>query len=518
MKFKVVGKSLILTDYSHKITEGENSFDTVEIAVPRYHDECDLSTLSFRFSEISENGETEAVQVLRHEKCDEKYIYLKGMITSDFSAITGKVTFMLTGINGENVVAKFHSDPFTVNDDISLASLPNETTAEQLFNQAQLEVQKAIDAADRAERFSKTPAPSEIYPAAKERLGGVLSGKDISVSATGTVTVNSVNGQTIPPNAKFTDTVYDDTEIKEALSNKINIENGKGLSSNNFTNELKSLYDSAALGGRVVEKSSPFTITNSVNYPIIEIRMYGKSIQNGIPAPKNHVPINSVGDRGKLKITVNSSSLLSAEILSGLPLLGMPVASDGNHTDSIGQQWVCDELIFNRVGTKKVVKRLKKFTLDGSEDWSVSESMLQGIYRYKLNIDNIKPLRSKLISSAYKFKDVSDKIFGIFAYLGSETSINGSLFIDTPFSTVYELKNNLQAAPVDVVYQLAIPEEITLSEAENSALQKLYTFNTETAISNSGNADMFVRYCTDKALSEFVLPLITELKDLIEKI
>lgn len=35
MKFKVVGKSLILTEYSHKIIEGENLFDNVEIAVPK---------------------------------------------------------------------------------------------------------------------------------------------------------------------------------------------------------------------------------------------------------------------------------------------------------------------------------------------------------------------------------------------------------------------------------------------------------------------------------------------------
>lgn len=188
MKFKVVGKSLILTDYSHKITEGENYFDTVEIAIPRYHDECDLSTLSFRFSEISENGETAAVQVLRHEKCDEKYIYLKGTITSDFSAITGKVIFILTGINGENVVAKFQSDTFTVSDDISLVSLPNETTAEQLFNQAQLEVEKAISAAERAEKASQTPAPAEIYPASETNLGGVkVDGKTITASEDGTI-------------------------------------------------------------------------------------------------------------------------------------------------------------------------------------------------------------------------------------------------------------------------------------------------------------------------------------------
>ena len=193
MKFKVVGKSLILTNSSHKITEGENSFDTVEIAVPRYHDDCDLSALSFRFSEVSEDGENSAVQVLRHTKCDEKYIYLKGTITSDFSAISGKVLFMLTGVNGENVVAKFQSNPFTVSDDISLVSLPNETTAEQLFNQTQLEVQKAIDAAERAEIASQTPAPAEIYPATKERLGGVkVDENTITVSSDGTISAKEV--------------------------------------------------------------------------------------------------------------------------------------------------------------------------------------------------------------------------------------------------------------------------------------------------------------------------------------
>lgn len=212
MKFKVVGKNLIMTDYSHKITEGENSFDTVEIAVPHYHDDCDLAMLSFRFSETSEDGKSSAVQVLSHEKCEGKYIYLKGTITTDFSAITGKVTFMLTGINDENVVVKFQSDPFTVSDDISLVSLPSETTAEQFFNKTQLEVQKAIKAAERAEIASQTPAPAEIYPATTTKLGGVLSGNDISVDDNGNLTVNSVNGKTlgksVPGDAVFTDTVY----------------------------------------------------------------------------------------------------------------------------------------------------------------------------------------------------------------------------------------------------------------------------------------------------------------------
>ncbi|MDE5576281.1 MAG: hypothetical protein K2J11_02690 [Oscillospiraceae bacterium] len=74
MEFKVIGKSLILTEYSHKINEGENLFDTVKIAISNSHDDCDLSALSFRFPETSEDGKSSAVQVLNHTKCDEKYI------------------------------------------------------------------------------------------------------------------------------------------------------------------------------------------------------------------------------------------------------------------------------------------------------------------------------------------------------------------------------------------------------------------------------------------------------------
>lgn len=209
MKFKVVGKKLILTDCSHEITKGENSFDAVEITVPRRHDNCDLSNLSFRFSEISEDGKRSAVQVLCQEKCDENYVYLRGEITSDFSAITGKVIFNLTGVNDENIAAKFQSAPYTVNDDISLMSLPDHTTAEQLFNQTQLEVQKAIKAADDTVKMLDE---FTIDIADGNTVGGILSGGDISVSESGNITVQSVDGKTlgtsVPENAVFTDTVY----------------------------------------------------------------------------------------------------------------------------------------------------------------------------------------------------------------------------------------------------------------------------------------------------------------------
>lgn len=281
MKFKVVGKSLILKDCSQKITEGENYFDTVEIAVPRYHDDCDLSTLSFRFSETSEESENSAVQLLHHEKCDEKYIYLKGTITSDFSAITGKVIFMLTGINDENIVAKFQSDTFTVNNDISLKSLPNESTAEQIYNQTHLEAVKAYEAAKRAEKASQTPAPAEIYPATNERLGGVLSGNDISVDESGNVTVNSINGKD-PENGiadvKASQKTISSLAVQIAHPNNFLIYDDLGKPS--VMVAIPKFYLDEVIDG-ASHTVHPAFIVNGVEQDVIYISKYQNIVENG---------------------------------------------------------------------------------------------------------------------------------------------------------------------------------------------------------------------------------------------
>ncbi|MDE7279211.1 MAG: formylglycine-generating enzyme family protein, partial [Oscillospiraceae bacterium] len=181
MQFKVVGKRLILTDRSHEITEGENLYDEVKIILPRYHDGTDNSLLSHRLTVLSENGTRSAVSILSIKNCTEKIITLTDRLNENFSAVTGSVTFTLTCIGADGIVGKFSSIPFTVKNDLSLASLPDVNIAEQILNRTQLEAEKAIKA-------SQTPAPAEIYPATKEHLGGVkVDGKTITASADGTI-------------------------------------------------------------------------------------------------------------------------------------------------------------------------------------------------------------------------------------------------------------------------------------------------------------------------------------------
>lgn len=144
----------------------------------------------------------------------------------------------------------------------------------------------------------------------------------------------------------------------------------------------------------------------------------------------------------------------TASITSVLPLCGLPVQSGGNYTDSNGQQWVCDELIYNADGTRKVIKRT-----------AVVES--------------------------YSNEEIS----GIFI------STTGGL-----------------DAGAKVIYSLISPEEIELTAEEFTQLKKLYSYNGVTNIFNDEQAEMSVKYCNSPLMSECYLPFLEKQANEIEEL
>ncbi len=211
MKFKIVGDSLIYIDEGLNIVKSEHNYDTIEIEAPHYRNGIDSMTLSFRLTATSaEDHNKSACQVLTKKEINESKILLIGSVTSDFSSIIGKAFFTVTGTDSNGTTAVFDSNrPIEIRDNISLASLPNQSTAEQLFNQAQLEAQKAMDAANETREMLDN---FTLDVASETVIGGIKSGNDISVFSDGIVTVNSVNGKTVgksvPADAVFTDTIY----------------------------------------------------------------------------------------------------------------------------------------------------------------------------------------------------------------------------------------------------------------------------------------------------------------------
>lgn len=188
MELRILCKHLVADELNGKFTVGENSANVVGITLPRFYEQYDLSQFSFRIT-ASGKGSNAAVQVLEMNDFDEESVHLLWNVTSDFTAIPEKFTLILTGVNSDNsVTIKFKSCPIAVNSDETWEFLPLPELSEQLLNQTHSEVQKAIDAANRAEKASQTPAPAEIYPATTTKLGGVkVDGKTITASEDGTI-------------------------------------------------------------------------------------------------------------------------------------------------------------------------------------------------------------------------------------------------------------------------------------------------------------------------------------------
>lgn len=144
----------------------------------------------------------------------------------------------------------------------------------------------------------------------------------------------------------------------------------------------------------------------------------------------------------------------TATITSALPLCGIPVDSGGNYTDSNGQQWVCDTLVYNADETGKIVK-----------------------------------------------------------HTGKIDSYNGETITIPYISTTGSLTTG-----ATIIYQLAEPQEIELTAAEMAALRELQTFEGVSNISNDSGADMDVKVCTNKLLAEYVKPITTGLQAQIDEL
>lgn len=209
----------------------------------------------------------------------------------------------------------------------------------------------------------------------------------------------------------------------------------------------------------------------------------------------------------------------TAILTSALPLCGLPVESGGNYTDSNGQQWVCDELIYNADGTGKVVKRYGVEVFDGSEDevWTRLSSFYEGKYRWKCEVSDIKKVldtqtTANLLCDSYETMGSSKTWFGNPGIAVSSTETVLIVYDDAYSSlTLTDWKEHLASNPISVVYELAAPEEIELTAEEMAQLKQLYSYNGVTNAFNDEQAEMSVKYCNSPLASECWLPLYEEI-------
>lgn len=245
---------------------------------------------------------------------------------------------------------------------------------------------------------------------------------------------------------------------------------------------------------------SPVVVDDAAEHSLIGLKIYGKTTQNGTPAPDAPVDLVSVGDSGSITVNVNDEQSMVIATPNGLP--GIPVISGGNYIDADGQQWICDEIDLSR---RVRVQRAFVKTFNGTENWAYDSSKKYFMLSHSVIGSVTKGL---YFSSHFVRGTTSDN--GVFF-----SGTSGFAFYHTAESTA-EWKEFLSeqfanGTPVKLAYILATPIETPLSKEELAAYATLHSYRNSTTVSNDAGAWMDLEYAMDakKYIDQFGIDGIT---------
>lgn len=313
----------------------------------------------------------------------------------------------------------------------------------------------------------------------------------------------------------------------------------------------------AIKGGNSLSGSTGYTVTDSVDYPLVGLKVYGKGTQDGTPTPENPVEITSVVEP---TVTVCGKNLLGVTCQTttknGITFTNN---SDGTYTLNGTATGEAVFTIINRLnisGTYKIIgcppngsNPTYNISVNVDGIWSINNYDIGNgsiinpsnyitiaiAIRSGVTCNNLvfKPMITTDLTATYddfeQYKGNTATIPYILNAIpvssGGNVTIDGQEYIadyvDFEEGKYHRLVDHDKLDPavsiVDNLNLLLETEEITdIPEAEMQAYRQLQTYNGVTNISNDKGAGLSVEYCTNKALSACVMPVTKDLQKQID--
>lgn len=171
----------------------------------------------------------------------------------------------------------------------------------------------------------------------------------------------------------------------------------------------------------------------------------------------------------------------TAQIVEAIrPLRGIPVTTGGNYTDETGQQWICDEVDFER---GVYVQRIGSVVFTEDDVLSTQANTI----RLRRDISSINQSKGWCsITDNYVYNATLDTVH---YYI---TGSNCWVFVPIGY--------DLNANRVELLYQFAAPIETPLTESELAGYRALRTYKPNTTVLNGSGAYMKVEYAADTKL------------------
>lgn len=275
-------------------------------------------------------------------------------------------------------------------------------------------------------------------------------------------------------------------------------------------------YMPLAAGIKPTASGELITLTDSADFALQGLKIYGKSTQDGVPTPENPIPIVSVGEDGSVTLTISDTAeqkqMFPIPTSSGLP--GIPVKSGGNYTDSTGQQWICDSIERNADGGWEVVKRCKKFKLKpedkiGSTHLYNTVTFDAGYWPFRVSkwIGQIRKssmaLSNLFLCNQSTWGSKSEAAYTVEATMDFNLSFTRlGVNQDTPVAeTINKLKEWISNNDLYFIAQLVTPATTPITDPELIVkLNALHTYYGITNLFCTDNAGQRIQYLADTKL------------------
>ena len=234
-------------------------------------------------------------------------------------------------------------------------------------------------------------------------------------------------------------------------------------------------------------------------------------VREGLTVDCTIFPMLNTGDQALAYESYVDNQVLELNTSGGL--CGVPVESGGNYTDSNGQQWICDEIDLEK---GILIKRTGRAVYDGSddEDWRYNGD---GMPFWYIKIGNYGAVVNKSgISDRFVCSEVTTNTTNTGFYVLNSPAANASrLCIRPGVEAVTDLetwKAWLAGNPTEIIWRLAAPEEIYLSDEEIHAYSILCMNAPVTNILTNSNAGIRIEYALSNSEANMLMHLMKKLR------
>lgn len=262
--------------------------------------------------------------------------------------------------------------------------------------------------------------------------------------------------------------------------------------------ELAGPYAPLSAAIRPTASGNPVNITDSVEWPLQGLKVYGKSTQDGTPSPESPVPIVSAGDGGSIDLTVSNSADQSQQlaISTSNGLSGVSVDWGGNYTDASGQRRWADVIDYSN---GKKYQYINKTVVDGTnvkftasadgQFWNLPDNSA-------LNVMELYGAQSVYLNNYFPASVFNSN--AAFDFIWTQQKTMAPYFETVEELNAFCVQKNTEGNPLTIMYVMDTPIETPIPPEELAAYRALRTYDGATVVSTAEDvAGLEVKYLAD---------------------